>query len=184
MTTHMLDDVRELFGYFDAFSPRDRQVYLMKLEFVSPLIGDRRAEIYDAIVRFSSLGDVSIGLVFWPPVHPSMRSPEESFQRLAATGVGQADRWLLRSETSSEDPLVSFLFYSQSIDSLTGAADALSQLVVLLDHGSWDRISASLYVWARAGVLLRFWDDRGADVLCRDASTLAACRELFREYEM
>lgn len=183
MATHLLDEVEDVFGHFDPYNPRDCQARLMKLEFFAPLFEPRRAELHDAMIRFSSLGDISIGLVFWLPIHRNWRTPEESFQRLAACGVGQADRWSLRAGTASEDPEVRYQFYSQSIESLAHAAEPLSQLVVRMDHGLWDRISASPWVWSRAGALLRFWDDRGADILCRDVSVVNSCRELFLEYE-
>lgn len=184
MTRHLLDEVEDAFGHFDVFAPWNCAVDTLRLEFTAPRLESRREAIHTVLCRCDTLGEISIGLVLWPPLHRKLRTPEETLSRLAASGVGASDRWLLRSATSSEDPLKKYLFYSQPIRSLTQVAEPLSQLVALGDFGSWERIAASLYVWADSRVLLRLYDDRGVHVMCRDAATLAACRELFSEFEM
>jgi hypothetical protein len=180
---HLLDEVPVALGPFDVFEPRNVKAKGLCLAFHAPLFEPRRAQIADAITRVTGHQDAAVGLTFWEPQHARFLSLPEALAFLAQHGVGVAESWDVRVLVSDEPETPICHFASQDVPMSLQAVHALSEMVVRLDHGTWEGLSMGLYLWnRRAEVLARFWDDRGADVLCRDAMGRAVCAQRLLEH--
>lgn len=176
MSSHLLDELVTGLGTFSVFDPRAVAVRGFCLSFYDPLFEPRRTQIADSITRVSSSGDMVVGLAFWD--HPRFLNRTQALTLLAEHGVGRAHGWNVRTLSSDEPDTPPCHFASQDVDLSAEAVRALSEMVTRGDHGSWQGVSALLYLWnRRARVLVRYWDDRGADVLCPDPLQLAACAQ-------
>lgn len=177
--THLLDELHLTLGPFDVTRPRDGARWPLCLQFLDRLLAPRIAEIADVIERAGAMGDLVLGLAFWADRSPRFLDPEGVFALLASHDIGRKDAWQRRTIASSADDERNCDLYSQSIERSKSRAMLLSEIITRMDHGTWQRVAATFYLWVRGVALFRFWDDRGADVLCRDEATLNEVRARF-----
>lgn len=179
---HLFDRIAESIDRFDLHNPRASCANGLCLRFEAPLSEPRRVQIEDVLIRTAASGAVMVGLGFWLPQHRRFRDPIEALSLLSTHGLGKAEEWECRSQSSLEQDSPSCEVWSQEINLSAEAARLLSELIVRTDHGTWERIAACVYVCPSDGALLRFWDDRGADVLSRDAASCKVYERMLGSY--
>jgi len=180
-TAHLLDELVATLGTFDVHSPRVGRARGMCLSFTKPMFEPRHAEIVDSMLRSADCDDIAVGLVFWR--HARTLNPEQAFALLARHGVGAEDRWSIRTLPGADEDSRTCQFASQDIAVSPKVAHVLAEMVTRMDFGTWERLTALLYLWNRKSkVLVRYWDDRGADVLCQDSEALALQARHFAEH--
>ncbi|MEZ4370973.1 MAG: hypothetical protein R3B07_09105 [Polyangiaceae bacterium] len=170
---HLFDQVDAAFGRFDVQHPRDGMRLGLYLEFPGEPPDVCRQELLAVFEAMRGLGDIDVGLAFWVPTDPERRSPEEALELLERSGVGAASAWLKRLEPQDPERDGECWTFSQGVDLSVQCAATLAEVVLLGDFGTWNGVACEVFLWARwRQVLVRFWDDRGADVLFADAATL------------
>ncbi|MCB9589730.1 MAG: hypothetical protein H6718_30225 [Polyangiaceae bacterium] len=182
---HLLDQVAAAFGRFDVRYPRDGMRLGLYLEFFGEPQDARRQELLAVFDAMHDLGEVEIGLAFRIPTHPKGRSPEEALELLERSGVGVATEWLKRVEPDEPDLEGECWTFSQRVELSAECVATLAEIVLLGDFGTWNGVACEVFLWARwRHVLVRFWDDRGADVLFADAASLRLHRPAFARFEV
>lgn len=185
MAEHLFDQVDAAFGRFEVRHPRKGIRLGLYLEFHGEPQDVRRQELLTVFDAMRDLGVVEVGLAFWVPTHPTCRSPEEALELLERSGVGAAAAWLRWVESEDPEHEGRCWTFSQRVELTRECAATLTEVVLLGDFGTWRGVSCKVFLWASdQHVLVRFWDDRGADVLFRDAASLRRHRPAFAQFEV